>query len=148
MTLVKFNSDKNNKSNGLIPAFNDVFESVFNDTFFSDRLVNRVPAANISETADHFHIELAAPGLKKEDFKLKLERDVLSISVEQTNQNQQQERSYAKREYSYSSFVRAFTLPDSANAEGIEAKYNDGVLCIDIPKREEAKMVTRQIEIK
>jgi len=146
MTLVKFNSD--NKKNGSVANFNSVFDSIFNDTFFSDRMMTRVPAANISETADHFHVELAAPGLRKEDFKLKLERDVLSISVEQVNQNEEQERSYAKREFSYSSFVRAFTLPESANAEGIEAKYNDGVLCIDIPKREEAKMITRQIEIK
>ncbi|WP_442591353.1 Hsp20/alpha crystallin family protein [Pedobacter sp. AW31-3R] len=146
MTLVKFNSDKNKNAN--VPAFSNVFDSIFNDTFFSDRMMTRVPAANISETADHFHVELAAPGLKKDDFKLKLERDVLSISVEQVNQNEAAERSYAKREFSYSSFVRAFTLPESANAEGIEAKYNDGVLCINIPKREEAKMVTRQIEIK
>ncbi|MEJ2883590.1 Hsp20/alpha crystallin family protein [Pedobacter sp. GR22-6] len=145
MTLVKFNSDKNKTAN--VPGFNNVFDSIFNDTFFSDRMISRVPAANISETADHFHVELAAPGLKKEDFKLKLERDVLSIAVEQVNQNEGKERSYAKREFSYSSFVRAFTIPDSANAEGIEAKYNDGVLCIDIPKREEAKMITRQIEI-
>jgi HSP20 family protein len=146
MTLVKFNSD--NKKNNSLSNFNNAFDSIFNDTFFSDRLMTRVPAANISETADRYHVELAAPGLKKEDFKLKLERDVLTISAEQANQNDEVERSYAKREFSYSSFVRAFTLPESANAEGIEAKYIDGVLCIDIPKREEAKMVTRQIEIK
>jgi HSP20 family protein len=146
MTLVKFNSDKNKSAN--VQGFNNVFDSIFNDTFFSDRMVTRVPAANISESADHFHLELAAPGLKKEDFKLKLERDVLSISVEQTLQNEHQERSYAKREFSYSSFVRAFTLPETANIEGIEAKYNDGVLSIDIPKREEAKITSRQIEIK
>ncbi|MNK75318.1 Spore protein SP21 [compost metagenome] len=146
MTLVKFNSD--NKKNNSLSNFNNAFDSIFNDTFFSDRLMTRVPAANISETADRYHVELAAPGLKKEDFKLKLERDVLTISAEQANQNDEVERSYAKREFSYSSFVRAFTLPESANAEGIEAKYIDGVLSIDIPKREEAKMVTRQIEIK
>lgn len=147
MTLVKFNPE-NNKKNGAAPILNNVFDSIFNDTFFADRLVTRVPATNISESADHFHLELAAPGLKKEDFKLKLEGDVLTISVEQNQQDQKLERSYAKREYSYSSFVRAFNLPDSANTENIEAKYIDGVLCIDIPKREEAKIVTRQIEIK
>jgi len=145
MTLVKFNSDK---KNALMPGFNDVFDSIFNDTFFGDRMMTRVPAANISESTDHFHVELAAPGLKKEDFKLKLERNVLNISVEQNTENKQEERNYAKREYSYSSFVRSFTLPESADTNGIEAKYNDGVLCIDIPKREEAKMVARQIEIK
>jgi HSP20 family protein len=107
-----------------------------------------VPAANISESTDHYHVEFAAPGLKKEDFKLNLERDVLSISVEQRAENKQEERNYAKREYSYSSFVRSFTLPESADENGIQATYNDGVLAIDIPKREEAKTVSRQIEIK
>jgi HSP20 family protein len=146
MTLVKFNSDNYKKASN-VPAFNNVFESIFNDSFFSDRTMSRVPAANISETQDHFHVELAAPGLNKDDFKLKLDRDVLTVSVEQTSQSNQENRSYGKREFSYSSFVRAFTLPESANPESITAKYENGVLCIDIAKREEAKMVSRQIEI-
>jgi HSP20 family protein len=64
MTLVKFNSDKRNNSS-LLPGFSDVFDSILSETFFNDRLITRVPAANISETEDHFHVELAAPGLKK-----------------------------------------------------------------------------------
>src|ERR1700710_2373423 len=108
MTLVKFN---NNRNNALLPGFNDVFESIFNDTFFNDRMVARVPAVNISETENNYHVELAAPGLKKEDFKLNLERDQLTISVEQ----QDEQKNYSKREYSYSSFVRSFTLPESAD---------------------------------
>ncbi len=147
MTLVKFNSDKRNNGS-LLPGFNDVFDSILNDTFFNDRMVARVPAANISETEDHFHVELAAPGLKKEDFKINLERNVLNISVERQNENADVQKSYSKREYSYSSFVRSFTLPESANAESIDATYTDGVLKIDIAKRDEAKQVRRQIEIK
>jgi len=148
MTLVKFSPNGNVKKNGLMPGFNDVFDSIFNDTFFSDRMMSRVPAANISESKDHYHVELAAPGLNKEDFKLSLERDVLSISVEQHAQNDVQERNFNKREFSYSSFVRSFTLPESADENGIEARYENGVLCINIPKREEAKVQSRQIEIK
>ncbi|TDO19324.1 Hsp20/alpha crystallin family protein [Pedobacter duraquae] len=148
MTLVKFNPNLNNKKAGLMPGLNDVFDSIFNDTFFSDRMMSRVPAANISESKDHYHVELAAPGLKKEDFKLSLERDLLNISVEQTSQNEATERNFKKREFSYNSFVRSFTLPDSADENGIEAKYENGVLCINIPKREEAKVQSRQIEIK
>jgi len=146
MTLVKFNPNGNVKKNGLMPGL-DVFDSIFNDTFFSDRMMSRVPAVNISESKDHYHLELAAPGLKKEDFKLSLERKVLSISVEQQSQHSEV-RNYNKREFSYSSFVRSFTLPDAADENGIEAKYVDGVLCIDIAKREEAKVQSRQIEIK
>jgi HSP20 family protein len=148
MTLVKFNPNGNVKKNGLMTGFDGVFDSIFNDTFFSDRVMARVPAVNISESKDHYHLELAAPGLKKEDFKLSLERNVLGISVEQSQQDHEQERNYNKREFSYSSFVRSFTLPDAADENGIEAKYVDGVLCIDIAKKEEAKMQSRQIEIK
>jgi HSP20 family protein len=145
MTLVKFNNKANNT---LMPGFNDVFDSIFNDTFFSDRMVARVPAVNISESENNYHVELAAPGLKKEDFKLNLERNQLSISVEQSADHQDNQKNYSKREYSYSSFVRSFTLPESADYANIEASYTDGILRIDIAKREEAKAVRRQIEIK
>jgi HSP20 family protein len=145
MTLVKFN-DK--RDNALLPGFSDVFDSIFNDSFFIDRMVTRVPAVNISESENNYHVELAAPGLKKEDFKLNLERNVLTISVEQSSDQQRTDRNYSKREYSYSSFVRSFTLPDSADHSGIDASYTDGVLKIDIAKREEAKAVRRQIEIR
>lgn len=146
MTLVKFNN--NNRNNALLPGFNDVFESIFNDTFFNDRVVTRVPAVNISESENNYHIELAAPGLKKEDFKLNLERKQLTISVEITSEQQDNQKNYSKREYSYNSFVRSFTLPDSADDNQIEASYTKGILRIDIAKREEAKAVRKQIEIK
>ncbi len=143
MTLVKFNKP----NNALMPSFNDVFESIFNDTFFNDRMVTRVPAVNISETENNYHVELAAPGLKKEDFKLNLERDILTISVETTADHQDNQKNYNKREFSYQSFVRSFTLPDSADDSNINATYTDGILKIDIAKREEAKAVRRQIMI-
>src|SRR3569832_1755674 len=114
MTLVKFNPEK--KGNALLPGFNDIFESFFNDSFLSDRMVTRVPAANISETPDHYLVELAAPGLKKDDFKLQLDQNVLSISAERETKNE--EKNYNKREYSYSSFVRSFTLPGGAGGGG------------------------------
>jgi len=146
MTLVKFNPER--KNNTLLPGFNDVFESFFNDSFFSDRMITRVPAANISETPDHYHVELAAPGLKKDDFKLQLDQNVLTISVEQRSEDTSAEKSYNKREYSYSSFVRSFTLPESADDNSIEAEYADGILKINISKKEEARAVRRQIEVK
>ena len=146
MTLVKFNPANNNRS--LMAGVSDVFDSIFNDTFFSDRMVSRVPAANISESVDRYHVELAAPGLKKGDFKINLERNVLSISAEQTAENSDTQKNYSKREYSYNSFVRSFTLPESADEGKIDAAYTDGVLKIDISKREEAKNIRREIEIK
>lgn len=146
MSLVKFNSDR--KNSALMPGVNDIFENFFNDSFFTDRMVTRVPAVNIGETADEYHIELAAPGLKKEDFKIRVENKVLTISVEQQRDNTVNEKKYNKREYSYSSFVRSFTMPDGADDSRVEATYTDGILTISLPKKEEAKSVSRQIEIK
>ena len=146
MTLVKFNPKQT--SNSLMPGFNDAFDSIFNDSFFTDRMVSRVPAVNISESEGHFHIEVAAPGLKKEDFKLNLDRNALSISVEQSTNNTVQEKNYNKREFSYTSFVRSFVLPESADQNQITATYTDGILKLDIDKKEEAKSVVKQIEIK
>ncbi|QXU43189.1 Hsp20/alpha crystallin family protein [Pedobacter sp. D749] len=145
MTLVKFNPEKKNSS--LLPGFNDIFESVLGDTFFNDRRLSSVPAVNISESNEAYHIELAAPGLKKEDFKVAVERDMLTISTEQRTENNTEGKIYNRREYSYSAFTRSFTLPESANVEQIQAAYTDGVLKLNIPKKEEAKAIARQIEI-
>ena len=147
MTMVKFNADKRNNGS-LLPGFSDVFDSIFTDTLLTDRMTARVPAANVSETQDHYHVELAAPGLQKEDFKLSLEQNVLNVTVEKQNEQNNVQKNYSKREYSYTSWVRSFTLPESANAEQIEASYADGVLKIDIAKREEAKVIRREIAIK
>jgi HSP20 family protein len=145
MTLVKFNPEK--KNNVLLPGFNDIFESVLEDTFFSSRRTSNIPSVNISDSAEAYHIELAAPGLKKEDFKVNIERDKLTISTEKKMESNENEKSYTRREFSYSSFTRAFTLPDSADVDRIEASYQEGVLRLSLPKKEEAKAVSRQIEI-
>ncbi|WP_342331666.1 Hsp20/alpha crystallin family protein [Pedobacter sp. FW305-3-2-15-E-R2A2] len=144
MSLIKFNG---NRSNSLTSGFNDVFESIFNDSFFSDRMISRVPAVNISETEDDYHIEMAAPGLQKDDFDIKLDRNMLTVSVEQQQQDVQKNRQFNRREFSYTSFVRSFALPESADDAQIEASYTDGVLNIQVAKKEEAKQVTRKIEI-
>lgn len=146
MSLIKFNNG--NRGNALSPIVGDIFESMFNDSFLSDRMMSRVPGVNICETEDNYQIEMAAPGLKKEDFKINLDRNLLTVSVEQQKQNEQNNKQYNKREFSYSSFVRSFVLPDSADDAQIEAKYNDGILNISIAKKEEAKSNARSIEIK
>jgi HSP20 family protein len=146
MSLIKFNNANNSRS--LNPGFNDIFESVFNDSFLSDRMISRVPAVNICETQDHYLIEMAAPGLNKEDFNIKLDKNLLSVSVEQKKEHSTQDKQYNKREFSYSSFVRSFALPDSADDAQIEASYVDGMLNIHVAKKDEAKQVVRQIEIK
>ncbi|MFD0764868.1 Hsp20/alpha crystallin family protein [Mucilaginibacter lutimaris] len=145
MTLVKFN---NGLKNNAYPFFNDVFDSLLNDSFISDKLVARVPAVNIAENENEFHIELAVPGLKKEDFKINLDKNILTISAEKKAEANAETKKYSKREYSYNSFVRSFTLPDSVDHSKIEADYADGILKLTVAKREEAKFQTREIAVK
>ena len=149
MTLVKFSNG--NKSQALSPLFNDVFESFFNrDSYVSDRLISRVPAVNIAESENEYHIELAVPGMKKEDFKINLDKNILSISAESKTENEEtsQDKKYNRREYSYNSFVRTFTLPDSADYANISAEYSDGILKVSVAKKEDAKIQSREISIR
>jgi HSP20 family protein len=146
MTLVKFaNGQKNRAVN---PFFGDVFDSIMNDSFLSDRLASRVPAVNIAETENEFHIELAAPGLKKEDFKINLDKNVLSVSADKKTENVEEGKKFSKREYSYNSFTRSFTLPETADQANIQAEYTDGILKLNVAKKEEAKVQSREIAIK
>jgi HSP20 family protein len=145
MTLVKFNNGLKNNSN---PFFNDVFDSILNDRFINDKLITRTPAVNIAETENDFQIELATPGLKKEDFKINLDKNVLSISAEKKAEESTETKKFSKREYSYNSFTRSFTLPDTADQTKIEADYTDGILKLTVAKREEAKFQSREIAIK
>jgi len=146
MTLVKFNNGQ--KNYGVNPFFNDVFDTILNDTFLGDKLVSRVPAVNIAENENEFHIELAAPGLKKEDFKISLDKNILSVSVEKKIENVEEGKKFTKREYNYTSFARSFTLPETVDHSKINAEYTDGVLKLSVAKREEAKFQSREIAVK
>ena len=146
MTLVKFANGQ--KTHGINPFFNDVFDSLLNDKFLGDKLVSRVPAVNIAETENEFHIELAAPGLKKEDFKISVDKNVLSVSADKKTENVEEGKKFSKREYSYNSFTRSFTLPEVADHSKIEAEYTDGILKLNVAKKEEAKIQSREIAVK
>ncbi|NLM93842.1 MAG: Hsp20/alpha crystallin family protein [Bacteroidales bacterium] len=108
--------------------------------FFEDQTGISMPAVNVVETNDNFRIEVAAPGLEKKDFKIDLDNNVLTISSEKEERNESQEEGkFMRREFSYSSFRRSFSLPNSVDAEKIKANHKDGILSIILPKREEAK---------
>jgi|SRR5690606_39170076 len=146
MTLVKFSNSHPNRS---IDAWtNNLFESLFNDSFISDRFISRVPAVNIAETSEAYQIELAAPGLEKGDFKINVDKDVLTVSAEKKSEVVDENKKYSKREYSYTSFTRSFTLPESIDHNKIDASYKDGVLSVTVGKKEEAKVASRLIEVK
>ncbi len=98
-----------------------------------------LPMVNIKETADAYTVEMAAPGLKKSDFHIDLDNQLLSISTEIEGDSKQNEENYTRREFGYSSFNRTFTLPETVDDGQIKAEYNEGILSINLPKKEEAK---------
>ena len=146
MTLIKW---KNNLTN---PATQNTFSDFFND-FFNDSLMSRdyfksVPAVNISERQNDYLIEMAAPGFAKEDFKVNVDNDVLTISAEKKNEKKDENSRYTRKEFQYSSFSRTFTMPEHVEAEKIGAEYKEGVLSLMLPKKEEAKVKpAREIKI-
>jgi len=141
------------RSNNNLPSLIENFFGRDMNDFFNTSMpsVSHVPAVNVVEHQDGFRIEVAAPGLKKDDFKLNLNHNNLSISAYQETKKEETDQTnekYTRREFSYSSFQRTFTLPTSVDADNIQASYTDGVLKIELPKREEAKVKpARQIEI-
>src|SRR6185503_7209726 len=109
----------------------------------------KVPAVNIADHKDHYLVSLAAPGLKKEDFKIDVDGNVLTISSEKEEKSEEKDKKFSRKEYSYSSFRRSFTLPEEVNQEKIEGRYEDGILKIALPRNDEAKKPSvKQISIK
>jgi HSP20 family protein len=132
-----------------------VFDDFLNRDIFNWGLTNfsdtntTIPAVNIKETSDNYVVEVAAPGMTKKDFKVQLEGNTLTIASEKTSKKDEEEARYTSREFSYQSFSRTFNLQkDVVDTEGIQAKYEDGVLHLLIPKKEHAKQrPPRLIEI-
>jgi HSP20 family protein len=112
--------------------------------------MNTLPAVNISEDRNFYKLSLATPGLKKEDLKIDLEENMLTISCEKESSSEEKNEKITRREYNYSSFTRSFTLPDNVIAESIDARYSDGVLNIMLPKKDRNMMSngTKKIEVK
>lgn len=140
MSLIRRNTD-------LLPGlWNDVFTPDWFGGVDSNK--SNLPAVNIMEGEKDFTLELAVPGKKKEDFNVELDNDVLTISMETQSEVEDKNSEYTRREFHYTSFKRAFTLPESVNQEDIKADYKDGILKFTLPKKEEAlPKAKRLIEI-
>jgi HSP20 family protein len=148
MSLIK----RNGNSVPSIPAlFDDFFSRELfnwgNNNFSSTNTT--VPAINIQEKADHFEVEVAAPGMEKKDFNITLEGSILTISSVKQHTDEKKTDNYTRKEFSYQSFQRSLELPkDMVDGEKIKANYENGLLRLTIPKKEEAKRkAPKQIEI-
>ena len=135
----------NNDQNWLPTFFNDFFD---NDWMMKTNAT--APAINVVESDKDYKVEVAAPGMKKEDFNIHLgENNELVITMEQKNENKEEHKKYLRREFAYSKFQQSFILPEDVEKEKISASVNDGILTIELPKHapEEKAKVNRVIEI-
>ncbi len=137
MTLIK-------RTQNNYPSFPSFFENWFNNSLMDlndySHSSGSLPAINVKEDNDKYEVEVAAPGMEKDDFNLKLENDILTISAEKRDEKNEDNDTYSRKEFSYQSFKRSFTLPDGhIMTDKIEAKYTNGILKIQLPKREEVK---------
>lgn len=114
-------------------------EDLFDSLFTNNQAKTSVPKVNIAENKDEYRIEVAAPGLKKDDFKIELDHSIIRIFSEKNEEHEETEEKYTKKEFNFCSFTRSFNLPDSIEASKINANYKDGILNVIIPKKEEAK---------
>lgn len=112
------------------------------------RSATQLPAVNICEDDKSYLVDVVAPGFKKEDFKISMEDDLLTISAETQQENKEEKgKEYSRQEYSYSSFTRSFQLPENVKDDAIGARYEDGVLKITIPKTKQKPKTAKQINI-
>ena len=145
MTMVKLNNR---------PAVNN-FDSLFNELFNSfpsswngvTKEGNSFPAINVHETKDAYHLELNAPGRSKEDFKIQLENGQMVISFEQKQEEQKEDYKTLRREFSFKSFKRSFTVDENVDVDNIQARYENGILKLLLPKKEQVKPENKQITV-
>ena len=129
---------------GSFPSLTSWVDDILNTNFESEFVSNyntgiSLPAVNVIEHDDNYLVEMAIPGLNKSDFDINLDNQILSISAETKTEEESTDKNYSRREFGYSSFKRTFKLPKSVETEKISATYTDGILKVDLPKRDEAK---------
>lgn len=133
------------KSGEIFPTVFEDFFKPWNEWFDNGGLwgkIMKVPAVNVKDNKDDYIVSMAAPGMKKNDFKIDVEGNMLTISSEKEENKEEKEAMYTRKEYNYSSFSRSFTLPDEVIKDKIEATYEDGILKMKLPKTEESKKIT------
>lgn len=120
--------------------FNNYASRDLVSNFFNDGADYTIPAVNIKENETNFLIEVAAPGLNKEDFNIKIEKDVLTVSSENEEKSEENKDNFMKKEFSFKSFSRAFSIPETVDQNKVKASHNNGILEIELPKLDEAKV--------
>lgn len=139
-SVVKYQNQRPN----LFSLFDDMF---FGNNDWSGLQAVSQPSVNVKENETSFVIELAAPGLQREDFNIEIEHDQLVLSARKEETKAEGDDSYKRREFNYSSFTRSFHLDGTIDIDNISAQYNEGILAVNLPKKEEAQKKVKKIEI-
>ena len=145
MTLVKVNNPLSKSFDGLMNELFNELPASFGKTMRQDVL--NFPPVNIVEKAESYHLQLSVPGFEKADFNIKLDGKILTISAEKAEEKAAENEKMIRREFSQKSFKRSFTVDEKIDASGINAKYENGILKLDLPKKEEVKNAAKEITI-
>ena len=148
MTLVKYKSAPVSTAFPVDRLASEIFGSNIGRFFGSDGFLDHSPRVNIVENSDDFRLEMQAPGFDKKDLKIEMVDDTLTIRGEHTEDEQNEDTRWTRREFSRAAFERSFVMPQSVKADAIKADYVNGVLQVTIPRSEEAKPKTRTISIR
>ncbi len=141
MTTLKFNQPT-------LKTLDSFLDNLLNDLPATKNSGLNFPAVNIIETNDDYKLEFNVPGRKKEDFKITVDKNVLSVAFDRSEENKEENKQFIKREFVTQSFKRSFTLDEKINAENIDAKYENGILYLTLPKKEEVKVLPKEISVK
>jgi HSP20 family protein len=140
MTLVKWNNQTPNHLNNWV-------NRILDEDFLVDGRFNGFPPVNIVENKTDYAIEVAAPGLEKNEFKVQLDKNILTISVDKKENVEKEEGRQVRKEFSHRAFKRSFTLDDKIDVDNIAAKYDNGILKLTLPKKEEVKESSKDISV-
>jgi len=141
------------KDRNVLPAFRNLLEDFWGaDRFFENDWLHfptaKVPAVNIKSNDGDYEVEVAVPGMRKDDFDVKIDNNILTIACDKSSESiEEDEEGYARREFNYTSFMRSFTLPSDIDPNSIIAKYEEGVLKLSLTKVEAKKPTAKAIEI-
>lgn len=145
MTTLKFNQPT-------LKNLDSFLDNLLNDLPVANNSSLNFPPVNISETKDNYELEFNVPGRKKEDFKITVDKNILSVSFEKPQENKEENKEegkqFIKKEFAAKSFKRSFTLDEKINLDDINAKYESGILYLTLPKKEEVKVLPKEIAVK
>jgi|SRR5688572_30207917 len=149
MTLIKFKNESPVRHRERMPLWSDFFNDLFDDVITKpDVRRSTIPSVNVVESDENYRLEVAAPGLNKDDFKISVDNDVMTVSTEKKSETTEKNEKYTRQEFSYSAFTRSFTLPEMVDVDKIQASYESGIMRIILPKKEEAKpKAPREIKV-